>query len=294
MRLHVLVGLVLLATLVLGTPAPAASSLPPLLPKWFVPIQEGPAGGIVWKGRVPDRELRSFRRQSIVYVPPNANVATRYPVLYLLQGFYGGPLQFSSGLQLATVADDAIESGVVRPFIAVAPPAGKTVTYDGEWAGPWERYLVRDVVPWVDAHLPTIPTRAGRPAAGVSAGGYGALDIGLRHPRLVETLESWSGYFKPFRDGSLRHADARELAAHDPSRLVRRETSLLRSLGTRFYLSSGDTADRRTAELALVFARELDALRLPHELYLAPGAHNGHFWLAQLPVALRYALPARQ
>ena len=165
------------------------------------------------------------------------------------------------------------------------------MAYHGEWAGRWEDYLVRDVVPWVDAHLPTIPSRAGRALAGVSAGGYGAVDIGLRHPGLFATLESWSGYFKPFHDGPLEHADARVLAAHDPSILVRREAPFLRTLGTRFYLSCGSTADHRTAALAIAFARELDALRLPRELYLRPGAHNGHFWLAQFPEALRYALP---
>jgi enterochelin esterase-like enzyme len=125
----------------------------------------------------------------------------------------------------------------------------------------------------------------------LSAGGYGAVDIGLRHPGLFGTLESWSGYFMPFRDGPLRNASARELAAHDPSLLVRNEAPQLRRLGTRFYLSCGSTADARTAALAKAFAHELDSLRLPHALYLAPGAHDGRFWLAQLPAALQYALP---
>jgi len=272
--------------------APRAGQLPSLLPKSFVPIRIGPAGGIVWQGRIPNPALPELRRPSVIYLPPQVSTGTRYPVLYLLQGFRGSPWQFSSGLELATVADDAIASGAVRPFIAVAAPAGLTSLYEGEWAGPWEEYLVRDVVPWVDAHLPTVRTRAGRAIAGLSAGGFGAVDIGLRHPGLFGTLESWSGYFKPFRDGPFRYADARELAAHDPSLLVRSEALLLRRLGTRFYLSSGSTADRRTAALAIAFAHGLDALRLPHALYLRPGAHNGRFWLAQFPEALRYALPA--
>jgi enterochelin esterase-like enzyme len=273
-------------------PAAPAAPLPSLLPSSFVPIRVGSAGGIVWQGRIPDPDLPGLNRPSVVYLPPGANDGVRYPVLYLLQGFLGSPWQFSSGLRLAAVADRAIESGTVRPFIAVAAPAGLTSAYNGEWAGPWENYLVRDVVPWIDSHLPTIRTRAGRALAGLSAGGFGAVDIGLRHPTLFGTLESWSGYFRPYRDGPLRYVGARDLAAHDPSLLVRRETPLLRRLGTRFYLSCGSTADSKTAALSTAFARELDALHLPHELYLRPGAHNGHFWLAQFPEALRYALPA--
>ena len=280
------------ATLTLQLSTPAAAPLPSLLPSSFVPISEGPNGGIVWEGLIPNPAMPALRRPSIVYLPPHVDAGKRYPVLYLLQGFYGGPLQFASGLQIASVADTAIASGAVQPFIAVAAPAGPTVKYDGEWAGPWEDYLVRDVVPWIDAHLPTIPTRTGRALAGLSAGGYGAVDIGLRHPRLFATLEAWSGYFKPFRDGPLRHAGARELASHDPSRLIRREAPLLRLLGTRFFLSCG-TGDRHTAAFAVAFAHELRGLRLPYALALRPGAHNGRFWLAQLPDALRYALPAQ-
>jgi enterochelin esterase-like enzyme len=290
-RLRVLVGLAAIAGLMLQSPAPAAGQPPSVLPKGFAPISAGPDGGMVWQGRIPDRALPKLRRPSVIYLPPHASAGTRYPVLYLLQGFRGSPWQFSSGLKLATVADRAITSGAVRPFIAVAAPAGLTPSYDGEWAGAWEDYLVRDVVPWIDAHLPTIRTRAGRAIAGLSAGGFGAVDIGLRHPGLFGTLESWSGYFRPLRDGPFRHADARELAAHDPSLLVRSEAPLLRRLGTRFFLSCGSTADRRTAALATAFARELDTLRLPHALYLRPGGHNGRFWLSQFPEALRYAPP---
>jgi enterochelin esterase-like enzyme len=290
-RLRVLVGVAAFAALTLQAAAPAAQPLPSLLPASFVPISVGPDGGIVWKGRIPDPALPGLRRNSVVYLPPHVSRDVRYPVLYLLQGFYGGPLQFVSGLKIATVADTAIASGSVQPFIAVAAPAGRTVKYDGEWAGPWEDYLVRDVVPWVDAHLPTVPTRADRALAGLSAGGYGAVDIGLRHRGLFGTLESWSGYFEPFRDGPLRHADARALASHDPSLLVRREGTLLRLLGTRFFLSSG-TGDPHTTAHTVAFARELRSLGLPYALYLRPGAHNGRFWLAQLPAALSYALPA--
>src|SRR5206468_10463279 len=114
--------------------------------------------------------------------------------------------------------------------------------------GHLERYLVHDVVPWVDGHLPTIPSRAGRVLAGLSAGGYGAVDIGLRHPTLFGTLEAWSGYFHPLRAGALVDAGSAELQAHDPSLLAQREAPLLRRLGTRFFLSSGTTADRATAE----------------------------------------------
>src|SRR5258708_22609568 len=87
----------------------------------------------------------------------------------------------------------------------------------GEWAGVWEDYLVDDVVPWVDAHLPTIATQSGRALEGLCAGGFGAVDIRLRHPRLFGTLRSWEGDFAPiFRDGPLLGATGEGLLARHP------------------------------------------------------------------------------
>jgi enterochelin esterase-like enzyme len=283
------------AALVLLAPATAAAARRQAapLPAGWTRIGAGPAGGTVWQGLIRDPRVPALRRPTVVYLPPAATAPARYPVLYLLQGFRGSPYQFTSALALADVADAAIAARRVRPFVAVAPPAGVTPRYDGEWAGPWERYLVQDVLPWVDRHLPARGGRAARALAGLSAGGYGAVDIGERHPFLFRTLEAWSGYFHPYRDGPLRDASRPALAAHDPSLLARREAPLLRRLRMRFFLSSGTTHDRATAAATRAFAAELRALRLPYATYLAQGGHDGRFWRAQLPAALRFAEPPR-
>jgi enterochelin esterase-like enzyme len=226
-------------------------------------------------------------RPTVVYLPPDFNPLSRYPVVYLLQGFRGSPYQYVFGLDLAGRADRLIAAHDVTPFIAVIPPAGLTV--HGEWTGVWEDYLVRDVVPWVNRHLPTESGAQGRVVAGLSAGGYGAVDIGLRHPRLFGTLESWSGSFTAPHDGSLAHATADELPAHDPRLLVRREAPLLLRMRTRFFLSCG-TRDRATARWTESFARELTSLRIIHRLWLAPGGHDGRFWGSQFAPALGYAV----
>jgi enterochelin esterase-like enzyme len=277
-----------LALLVSALGAHAGSSP---LPADFAQIQQAPSGGSVWQGRIPNTFVPNARRPTVIYLPPNFSPRVRYPVVYLLQGFRGSPYQYVFGLSLARRADALINAHEVQPFIAVIPPAGVTARFDGEWTGVWEKYLVREVVPWADRHLPTQATAAGRVAAGLSAGGYGAVDIGLRHPHVFGTLESWSGSFAAPHDGSLAHADAAELAAHDPALLVRREAPLLRGLRSRFFVSSG-TGDRATARATESFAGELSSLRIAHRLWLGPGGHTGRFWTSQLAPALRYALPA--
>jgi len=200
----------------------------------------------------------------------------------------GSPSEYLSGTDLAAWADGAITGGSVRPFIAALPAAGPDRGYNGEWAGPLERSLVGELVPWLDRHLPTLPTARGRVIAGLSAGGYGAVDIGLRHPGLFGTIESWSGYFRPLHDGPFKHASRRVLAANDPTRLAALERSALRRAGTRFFLSSGPAHSHwfKPAD-TLSFTRELRALQVPvryHE-YSNPRGE----WRSQLDTGLAWA-----
>src|SRR5262249_43498849 len=79
----------------------------------------------------------------------------------------------------------------------------------------------------------------GRTLAGLSAGGYGAVDIGLRHPLVFGRLESWGGYFSPRAD--LPVGDPRPLtaAAHDPPLLARREAQRPRPRAPRLLPPAG-------------------------------------------------------
>jgi enterochelin esterase-like enzyme len=260
------------------------------LPGW-AQVSTGPSGGAVWQGRIPNLVAPWDQRPSAVYVPPGYDPTRRYPVVYLLHGMRGHPSSIWDGLRLATVADNLIVAGEMKPFIAVMPVAGPTVDPDsGEWAGVWENYVVQDVVPWVDANLPTLPGAQNRALEGLCAGGYGAVDIGLRHPGLFGTLGSWEGYFAPeFRDGPFVHASRADLDAHDPALLVQQHATALRQSGVRFYVSVGGNHGQVLRRWSLAFAAELSALNLPHELWLLPAADRGHFWGATLPSALLYA-----
>ena len=210
--------------------APSGRTAVAGLPASWTPADTGPDGGVVYQGRIPNRFVPSDHRLSAVYLPPGYSAAKRYPVVYLLHGMAGSPSSIWNGLHLAEVADGLIASHETEPFIAVLPVAGPTVDPEaGEWAGVWESYLVQNVVLWVDAHLPTVRGPQGRALEGLCAGGFGAVDIGLRHPGVFGTLGSWEGYFAPvFDDGPFVDASAAVLRAHDPALLVRRDAASLR------------------------------------------------------------------
>jgi len=271
----------------------AAAAAPPVqgLPSSFVLVRTGPRGGTIWAGQIPDRQVDD-PRLSDVYLPPDFSPAVSYPVVVFLHGFWGSPSSFVHGLRLAEAADTEIAAGRARPFIGVMPPGGPmTKTTSDEWAEVWEDYVVRDVVPWVDSHFLTEPGR--NAIGGLSAGGYGAVDIGLRHPGMFRTLESWGGYFRPFLDGPFAHATAADVRAHTPTLLAAQERRELRRLGTRFFLSTGTSGHGDVkARWTFEFSAELAKLRLAHRLWVLPARKHGHLFRAQLPPAIDYVSPA--
>jgi S-formylglutathione hydrolase FrmB len=253
----------------------------------FKPFAAGPAGGELYRGVIPDQAAPQPLQPGYVYLPPGFSPAARYPVLYLLHGMPGTPGEYVFSLRLAQTADSLIATRAVRPFVAVVPAAGD-VHYDGEWAGPWERYLVDGVVPWVRSHLPV----RGSILAGLSAGGFGAVDIALRHPKLFSRVESWGGYFQPLRDGPLKYADPATLEANDPRLVARAVGPTLRADRTSFLLTSGPAHGRVTTPAATVdFARELRSLHVPATLDLT--TRRAGMWQWQFRTGLLWALGLR-
>src|SRR5919108_2659692 len=257
----------------------ASGTQPDALPRGFRVFSHGPAGGEIWRGVIP-----GATRASMVYVPPGYSRARRYPAVYLLSGMPGSPWSYVNSLSLASVADTLIARGLAVPFVAVMPPAGPQRHYSGEWAGPGGGYLHQRLIPWVGSKLSVSRERT---IAGLSAGGFGAVDIALRHPRLFRQVESWGGYFRPFRDGPFRLVSATDLAAHDPPRLVPANAPLLRSLDVHFFLSTGPGHGQITAAATPRFARLLRALGLPYRLELVPRKQGE--WERQLVDGLRWA-----
>ncbi len=248
----------------------------------------GPNGGQILSG-----VIAGGPRTALVYLPPGYDTSPgRYPVIYLLHGLPGSPSEYVSGTDLLHFADAEINSGAMRPFIAVMPSAGVSHDYRGEWAGAWERYVVDHVVPWSDSHFRTLASPAGRTIAGLSAGGYGAVDIALRNPTLFRTVESWSGYFHPLPDAPFTHASTATLRANDPQLLAAGHARNISRLGMRFFLSTGPTHDHRIpASETIAFARQLERLGVSATLDTVP-TQRGQ-WRQQVQHGLQWAFERR-
>lgn len=240
----------------------------------------------------PSRALGGYRDQVDVVLPPGYATHRRdhYPVLYLLHGFPGVPSTFVTVGQVAATEATLVAAGQMKPMILVMPSGTRSYLTDTEWAngrGPanaWETMVAGNLVSTIDARYRTIPTGAARGIAGLSEGGYGALNIGLHHPGEFGLLESWSGYMlaQPYR--SVFGTSARRLAYNSPALWVRSVAAAVRTDRTFVWFYSG-AADPLTPQNR-AFAAELASLGIAHHFYTRPGGHTWGLWRSQIPSAL--------
>src|SRR5262249_26579472 len=144
---------------------------------------------------------------------------------------------------------------------------------------------------WVDEQLPTIASPGGRIVAGLSAGGFGAVNIALRHPTVFGAAESWSGDFSPLRDGPFKAPGAQTPAPNDPGPPPSAAAPARRREGARLSLPPGRAPSPGIDPAStLAFARELRRRRLPVEL--RSYAQSKGEWRAQADAGLAWALAA--
>ena len=236
------------------------------------------------------------RRDSyLVYEPPGyqrlAAAGYRFPVLYLLHGTVSNALHYVDVGRVGVTLDELLAAHRTRPFLIVMPEStdGSFVD-DTEWANtPHGRYEseVMTIVHQVDAHFPTIANRSGRAIAGLSMGGYGALNIGLHHLDAFSVIGSWSGYFRQERSGPFASASPATLRFNSPAAYAPSIATSLRRLPLHVFVYGG-RQDRLTRYQS-GFAQELRGFGVGVRTAQPPGEHDWALWRAEMPVALRYA-----
>ncbi len=253
-----------------------------------------PRGAVV-SVRLPGDRSGFGAPTALVYFPPQyfSEPSRRFPVVYLLHGSPGAPVDWFRAARASDAGYAVARAG--HPVILVAPRASHNWTDDSECVDrPQEHvatYVVQDVVRDVDARFRTIPTRSARAVAGNSAGGYCALNLGLRNRGLFSAVIDLSGFDRPTYAGGLKRLFgnvpdlARVAAANTPSEYV---PTLSPSPQVRLWLDCGrsDTNARRdTVEMA----HELVDRGFDVVLRLRPGGHDYGVWRPALAQGLSWA-----
>jgi len=233
-------------------------------------------------------------REVLVYLPPGYDDApsTRYPLLMVLPSYAAGHRSFTNYRPWEPDLFDRYErllaAGEVPEAILVAPDTmtrwGGSQFLDSPATGPYQRYIVEEVLPFVDATYRTIPERAARAVAGRSSGGFGALRLAIDRPEAFAVYGSHAGdcLFEASIRPSFTSAAITLGRAGGPAAFVER-------FAERGPRGAGDFEAIMTIATAACYAPDMDAafphVALPFDLQTAlPVDATWARWMAHDPI----------
>lgn len=213
------------------------------------------------------------------------------PAMYLLHGLYGSEQDW---FQYTRVMLWARAKG-----LAVFCPAGENGFYvnQADTGEAYMRYVGEELPAFTRRLFPLSSRREDTFIAGLSMGGFGALNAGLTYPEtfgkvaaLSAALRPWKRMDKPQGGCVQRPAYARALFGQDTEPW--NTLTLARQCGARapeLWLSCGAQDDLLEENIALV-----DGLRqagIPAYFDQPPGAHNWDFWDREIQRVIDWLMP---
>lgn len=259
-------------------------------PEIVRPPGHPPQRGRLVRLSIPDRGSGFGRTDAWVWLPSVyfSQPRRRLPVVYVFHGSPGRPKDWFHGGNAGKIA-----ATQPVPVIVVAPQLSKNWLDDPECVDgiheKVETHVLRDVIPTVDAELRTVASRAGRIFAGMSAGGFCALNLGLRNRSITSTVLDLSGETVPTHTGGERALFGSDVARASQNSPAIYAHSLHGGPPMRIWLDCG-SADHSVLSQLRRIAPVLKSDGMTVEFHVRPGGHSYSVWRPALAASLRWAL----
>ena len=219
-------------------------------------------------------------------LPATLASGEKLQTVYLLHGGGGGFRDWSNYSDVARFAESGMilvmpEGGSSYYANAVDPPQDR-----------YEDYIVHDLIADVESRFPAAPGRANRAIVGVSMGGFGAVNLALRHPDLFTFVGGISSAidvprraFAIRRFQQSRHYEAIFGPSGSSTRRDNDPFILARTANPEqapyFFLTCGQQEGLLPANRE--FAALLAQRHFRYEFHTVAGGHDWNQWNAWLP-----------
>lgn len=241
--------------------------------------------GKVLKLQMESRDLHR-KNDVFIYLPPSYEQSKeRYPVVYLLHGNPGAARDwFWKGHAHETV-ERYILAGKIKPLILVCangfgPRGSKDRTEFLNAANgscSVENYESHELPEFIDSKFRTIRSPEARAICGNSSGGYGALNIGGKHPDVFRIIVSHSGFTDPKEeDKYVQHILGPEGPCWDENNPYKCLKNWRDKKSLHVYMDIGEKDDLLPENRQ--FARALEEDGIDHVFEVFKGDHEWPMW----------------
>jgi enterochelin esterase-like enzyme len=227
--------------------------------------------GLHFKVETFASEAMAGDREYGVVLPPDydRNPQKRYPVIVLLHGGHGTARDYEDKAMLTSVLHDLYQHRKLPPVIVITPDGndqrGTSPLWDPDYFdganGKVATLIGSDLVHTVRSRYRTLAQPTFWAIGGLSSGGWGAFNIGLRFLKQFHILFSHTGYFI-----------SKSGAENSPNFFVEEIPVGVRKQ-LRVYLDAGKD-DEKFRDATKQFHETLDRLDIPNELHIYPGGHG--------------------
>lgn len=223
---------------------------------------------------------------------------TRYPVLYLLHGAWSNHAEWAARTKLA-------DHAARFPLIIVCPEGENSCYVNGANGERWEDYIVADLPAHLEATERTRAERSGWAIAGLSMGGLGAFNIGMRYPERYCAITSHSGAFSLITWAGTSANDDPQFRAvlgppnsptrqeYDPQRVIEQAIRTHGADGLPMLAMDcghDDYPDLLASNHAL--HRTMTRLGVHHFYRDQPGGHDWMYWDREIRFTLQFVAAA--
>ncbi len=218
-----------------------------------------------------DSKAMGTTREYGVILPPHydAQSPQKYPVIVLLHGGHDDARAYVDKYAISPILHQLYQSQVLPPSIVIMPDGndkrGSSPLFDPQYFdgvnGKLGTLIGVELVQVVKSRYKTLESPKFWALGGLSSGGWGAFNIGLRHLDRFHVLFSHSGYFT---DSSG--------PANSPRDIVKTLSPQQRQV-LRAYLDAGQN-DADFVQSTQDFHQTLNALGIANQFHIFPGGHG--------------------
>lgn len=234
----------------------------------------------------PSRVLKREVSFKVLLPADYARAEKNYPVLYLLHGLGGNHRNWTDKTELVRRSENL--------ELIIIMPDGGNGWYSDSVSEPneaYEKYVVEELIPFVEGKWRAKGLRETRFIAGLSMGGFGAIKFGLKRPDLFSMVGSFSGALDaPSRGEGNAFLRPSIMKVFGPSGSERTKSDDL-------FVIVGDLPPDGISSLPFIYFdcgtedwlietnRSFSALllskKIPHEFRQLPGRHDWKYWDVQ-------------